>query len=73
MDSFAVLEPVADGFRNYSSRKLSVSAEEMLVDRAQLLTLTAPEMTVLVGGMRVLNANVGQTPSTASSPSGRRR
>ena len=60
--SFAVLEPVADGFRNYQKKKYAVSAEEMLVDRAQLLTLTAPEMTVLVGGMRVLNANVGQSP-----------
>ena len=60
--SFAVLEPVADGFRNYLKTKYSVSAEELLVDRAQLLTLTAPEMTVLVGGMRVLNANVGQSP-----------
>ncbi len=60
-DSFAVLEPVADGFRNYLKGTYSVSAEELLVDRAQLLTLTAPEMTVLVGGMRVLNTNVGQT------------
>jgi len=59
--SFAVLEPVADGFRNYLKGKFSVSAEELLVDRAQLLTLTAPEMTVLVGGMRVLNTNFGQT------------
>jgi catalase-peroxidase len=59
--SFAVLEPVADGFRNYLKAKFSVSAEELLVDRAQLLTLTAPEMTVLVGGMRVLNTNFGQT------------
>jgi catalase-peroxidase len=59
--SFAVLEPVADGFRNYLKTKFSVSAEELLVDRAQLLTLTAPEMTVLVGGMRVLNANFGQS------------
>jgi len=59
--SFAVLEPVADGFRNYLRTKFSVSAEELLVDRAQLLTLTAPEMTVLVGGMRVLNANFGQS------------
>ena len=55
--SFAVLEPVADGFRNYRKAKYKVTAEEMLVDRAQLLTLTAPEMTVLVGGMRALNAN----------------
>nr|WP_275942844.1 catalase/peroxidase HPI [Desulfosediminicola flagellatus] len=59
--SFAVLEPEADGFRNYMKAKYTVSAEDMLVDRAQLLTLTAPEMTVLVGGMRVLNANFGQT------------
>jgi catalase-peroxidase len=59
--SFAVLEPVADGFRNYLKAKYAVSAEELLVDRAQLLTLTAPEMTVLVGGMRVLNANFGQS------------
>lgn len=57
VDSFAVLEPNADGFRNYLKKKYSVSAEEMLVDRAQLMTLTAPEMTVLVGGMRVLNTN----------------
>jgi catalase-peroxidase len=61
VDSFAVLEPVADGFRNYLKGKYAVSAEELLVDRAQLLTLTAPEMTVLVGGMRVMNTNVGQT------------
>jgi catalase-peroxidase len=60
-DSFAVLEPVADGFRNYLKGKYSVSAEELLVDRAQLLTLTAPEMTVLVGGMRALSTNVGGT------------
>jgi catalase-peroxidase len=59
--AFAVLEPAADGFRNYLKTRYSVSAEELLVDRAQLLTLTAPEMTVLVGGMRVLNANFGQT------------
>ncbi len=61
VESFAVLEPVADGFRNYLKGKFSVSAEELLVDRAQLLTLTAPEMTVLLGGMRVLNTNFGQT------------
>jgi len=59
--SFAVLEPTADGFRNYLKNRYTVSAEELLVDRAQLLTLTAPEMTVLIGGMRVLNANVGQS------------
>ena len=57
MESFAVLEPVSDGFRNYLKTKYAVSAEELLVDRAQLLTLTAPEMTVLVGGLRVLNVN----------------
>ncbi len=61
VDSFAVLEPAADGFRNYLKAEYSVSSEELLVDRAQLLTLTAPEMTVLVGGMRVLNANTGQS------------
>jgi len=60
--SFAVLEPVADGFRNYQKTRYALSAEELLVDRAQLLTLTAPEMTVLVGGLRVLNANFGQSP-----------
>jgi catalase-peroxidase len=60
--SFAVLEPVADGFRNYLKAKFAVAAEHLLVDKAQLLTLTAPEMTVLVGGLRVLGANVGQTP-----------
>ncbi|MCU4159090.1 catalase/peroxidase HPI [Acidiphilium sp. AL] len=61
VDSFAVLEPAADGFRNYLKPGLAVSAEELLVDRAQLLTLTAPEMTVLVGGMRVLDANAGDS------------
>ncbi|KLU24450.1 hydroperoxidase [Caballeronia mineralivorans PML1(12)] len=60
VDAFAVLEPIADGFRNYLKGKLSVSAEALLVDKAQLLTLSAPEMTVLVGGLRVLNANYGQ-------------
>jgi catalase-peroxidase len=58
--SFAVMEPIADGFRNYFRSGQQMSAEELLVDRAQLLTLTAPEMTVLVGGMRALNANFGQ-------------
>jgi catalase-peroxidase len=57
VESFAVLEPEADGFRNYMKTKYTVSAEEMLLDKAQLLTLTAPEMTVLVGGLRVLNTN----------------
>jgi len=59
VESFAVLEPVADGFRNYRKARYAVPAEAMLVDRAQLLTLTAPEMTVLVGGLRVLGANTG--------------
>ena len=59
--SFSVLEPKADGFRNYMKGKYSVSAEELLVDRSQLLTLTAPEMAVLLGGMRVLNTNYGQS------------
>lgn len=59
VEGFAVLEPEADGFRNYAKANFTVSAEEMLVDRAQLLTLTAPEMTVLVGGLRVLGANFG--------------
>lgn len=62
VDSFAVLEPKADGFRNYLKTKYAVSAEAMLVDRAQLLTLTAPEMTVLIGGLRVMNANYGKSP-----------
>jgi catalase-peroxidase len=57
VDSFAVLEPVTDGFRNYSQRKFPVAVEALLIDKAQLLTLTAPEMTVLIGGMRVLDAN----------------
>ena len=59
--SIAVLEPKADGFRNYQKARYAVSAEELLIDKAQLLTLTAPEMTVLLGGMRVLNANFGRT------------
>src|SRR6202023_3187596 len=59
--SFAVLEPTADGFRNYVRNGQKRPAEELLVDRARMLTLTAPEMTVLVGGLRVLNANVGQS------------
>jgi catalase-peroxidase len=61
VESFAVLEAEADGFRNYTKTKYTVSAEEMLIDKSQLLTLTAPEMTTLVGGMRVLNTNFGQT------------
>ena len=60
--SFAVLEPVADGFRNYQKTRYAVTAEELLVDRAQLLTLTAPELTVLIGGLRVLGANHGGAP-----------
>jgi len=62
VESFAVLEPIADGFRNYLKGKYPVSAEALLVDKAQLLTLTAPEMTVLLGGMRVLKTNFGGTP-----------
>lgn len=61
-ESFAVMEPFADGFRNYQKVKFTVSAEELLVDRAQLLNLTTPEMTVLVGGLRVLGANTNQSP-----------
>ena len=61
VEAFAVLEPVADGFRNYLKTQFSVSAEELLIDRAQLLTLTAPELTVLVGGLRVLGANAGNS------------
>ena len=62
VESFAVLEPVADGFRNYLKARYAVSAEELLIDKAQLLTLTAPEMTVLLGGLRVLGANHGGSP-----------
>ncbi len=62
VESFSVLEPIADGFRNYQKAKYACPAEELLLDKAQLLTLTPPEMTVLIGGMRVLNTNVGQTP-----------
>jgi catalase-peroxidase len=61
VEAFQVLEPVADGFRNYQKSRFAVPAEQLLVDRAQLLMLTAPEMTVLVGGLRVLNANIGQS------------
>jgi len=61
VESFAVLEPKADGFRNFQKQKYAVSAEEMLIDKAQLMTLTAPEMTVLVGGLRALGANTGQS------------
>ena len=61
VDSIAVLEPIADGFRNYAKGKYTVSAEELLIDKAQLLTLTAPEMTVLIAGMRALGANHGQS------------
>jgi catalase-peroxidase len=59
--SFAVLEPVVDGFRNFQSQRYAVSSEELLLDRAQLLTLSAPELTVLIGGLRVLDTNVGHT------------
>jgi catalase-peroxidase len=61
VESFAYLEPVADGFRNYLKARFSVSPEELVIDKAQLLTLTAPEMTVLVGGLRVLGANYGKS------------
>lgn len=61
VESFSVLEPIADGFRNYQKTKYSISSEDLLIDQAQLLTLSAPEMTVLLGGMRVMNTNVGQT------------
>lgn len=67
VEAFAVLEPIADGFRNYLKGKYAVSAEAMLVDKAQLLTLTAPEMTVLVGGMRVLNAAFTQQPEALTT------
>jgi len=63
-----VLEPAADGFRNYLRAGLKTPAEELLLDRAQLLTLTAPEMTVLVGGMRALDANFGQSGTVCSPP-----
>jgi catalase-peroxidase len=66
------MEPQADGFRNYQKQKFSVSAEELLVDRAQLLTLTAPEMTVLVGGLRCW-APIPASPGTACSPGTRKR
>ncbi|MCC6471521.1 MAG: catalase/peroxidase HPI [Alphaproteobacteria bacterium] len=62
VESFAVLEPVADGFRNFQKTRFAIAAEELLVDKAQLLTLTAPEMTVLLGGLRVLGANHGKSP-----------
>ena len=61
MASFAALEPIADGFRNYLKGKYRIPAEALLVDKAQLLTLTAPEMTALIGGMRALDTNAGQT------------
>jgi len=61
VEAFAVLEPIVDGFRNYQRQAYTVSSEELLIDKAQLLTLTAPEMTVLIGGLRVLNANAGQS------------
>jgi catalase-peroxidase len=61
VDSFAVLEPIADGFRNYIKTTFSIPAENLLIDKAQLLTLTAPEMAVLIGGLRVLNVNAGQS------------
>ena len=72
MESFAVLEPKADGFRNYLRTGEKLPPETLLLDRANLLTLTAPEMTVLVGGMRALGANAGRA-RRASSPTGRGR
>ena len=69
VESFAVLEPTADGFRNYCADGQPLRPETLLLDRANMLTLSAPEMTVLVGGMRALNANTGSR-STASSPTG---
>jgi catalase-peroxidase len=71
VESFAVLEPIADGFRNYLKGRYTLPAEALLVDKAQLLTLTAPEMTVLLGGLRVLNANSGK-PRMGCSPSARK-
>ena len=62
VNSFSVLEPVSDGFRNYQKTINSIKPEELLVDKAQLLTLTVPEMTVLIGGLRVMNANFKQSP-----------
>ena len=68
MASFAVLEPIADGFRNYARKGLEEHAAELLLDKAQLLTLTGPEMTVLIGGMRALDANFAHS-QMACSPS----
>ena len=73
VESFAVLEPVADGFRNYQKTRYTVPAEELLIDKAQLLTLTAPEMTVLIGGLRVLNANVGRVEARRLHQAARKR
>ena len=73
VESFGFLEPIADGFRNYSKGKYTVSAEALLIDKAQLLTLTAPEMTVLVGGLRVLNTNVGQSRHGVFTTAARKR
>ena len=73
VESFDVLEPIADGFRNYLKGRYTVPAEALLIDKAQLLTLTAPEMTVLIGGLRVLGHERRPVASTASSPSGPRR
>jgi catalase-peroxidase len=72
VDSFSVLEPIADGFRNWLKEDYAVGAEELMLDRAQLLGLTGPEMTVLVGGMRAMGANHGGR-RMASSPTGRAR
>ena len=70
VESFAVLEPEADGFRNYRKKAFTVSAEEMLVDKAQLLTLSAPEMTVLIGGLRMLGVNYGHVQTWSIYKSG---
>lgn len=67
VSSFSVLEPVADGFRNYQKKRFAIPAEELLIDRAQLLTLTAPEMTVLIGGMRVINGAFTKRPETLTN------
>ncbi len=73
MDSFAVLEPIADGFRNYLKKNYTIPSEALLIDKAQLLTLTAPELTVLIGGLRVLGTNFGTNRTWPSSPSSRER
>ena len=73
VESFAVLEPAADAFRNYLRAGEKLSPETLMLERANLLNLTAPEMTVLIGGIRALNANFGKSPRTGCSPIGPRR